>query len=134
MEVMSYFSGLDIIFNRIKSVPAQPFYIHGLYKFYLAKQFDVDKRGNHYRCLKSFVSGLNTHPGLAYLDVSGNDILKISSSDFPVSLIGFSIVDNPNIEVSVPQVACMNICMGLMSFMYDPTQYILDCPYIELED
>ena len=134
VEEIPYLSGLDISYNAFRSLPIQPLYIHNLNKLFMASQHDVDRKGKSYRCMTDFVSGLNKHPALKYLDVSGNDIQRISSGDFPGGLFGFNIKDNPNIEVSVSSVACNYIGLGYYSFLYDATQNIQGCAYIELED
>ena len=134
VEEMPYLSGLDISYNAFRSLPIQPLYIHNLNKLFMLSQHDLDRKGNPYRCMPELVSGLNKHPALKYLDVSGNDIQRISAGDFPGGLFGFNIRNNPNIEVTVSTVACNYIGLGYYSFLYDATQNIQGCAYIELED
>ncbi len=133
-----YVTGLNLSYNRFASFPLKAMELPMLNKLYLSDQWDVDPKNpkKTIRPLKTWPTSLSTYPGYAtlrLLDVSYNDILKIPESGFPTLLYEFNIVDNTNIEMTIPTEVCSKISIGTYVLGFDSNQYILGCPILDLD-
>lgn len=131
-----YVTGLNLSYNCFANFPLKALELPMLNKFYLSHQWDKDKSGKLIRPLKTWPTSMSTYPGYAtlrLLDVSYNDILMIPEYTFPTLLAEFNIVDNSNIEMTVPTAVCSKIAAGTYVLGFDSNQYILGCPILELD-
>lgn len=136
VETFPYLNGLNLNQNCFANFPTQVLKVQKLYKLYISSQA-VTKEGTNgsvqIRCLRTFPTGLNNAFGLRYLDISGNDIYKIESVDFPLMLMEFNVSDNPNLEMTIPTSICTAITNGGYILGFDSSQYILGCPALDLD-
>lgn len=133
---MVYVSGLNLSYNRFGVFPMKALELPMLNKLYLIGQWDVDKKGRETRPLQEWPTAISSYPAYAtlrLLDVSGNDIKKITEERFPTLLAEFNVTDNNNIDISVPSSVCSKIASGLYTFLYDQNQYIQGCPILDVD-
>ena len=131
-----YVTGLNLNYNRFGFFPIKVLELPMLNKLYLIGQWDIDKKGKEIRPLKEWPDAISSYPAYAtlrLLDVSGNDIRKITEERFPSLLVEFNVTDNNNIEMTVPSSVCSKISSGLYRLVYDQNQYIQGCPILDVD-
>lgn len=134
LRSIPFLSGLNLSFNCFSKFPtkAMEFIMN---KLYLNDQSDIIN-GKEVLCLKQWPTSLNSYPGYAtlrLLDVSNNDIQKITEDAFPTLLATFNVAGNVNIEMTVPSSICSMISAGKFVLGFDSSQYILGCPVLDLD-
>lgn len=132
IEILPYMSGLELSKNCFTLFPVEVLNVQGLQKLFLNDQLDIIK-GKEVRCMKQWPEGIYKHLGLRVLDISGNNIQKITEAEFPTQLAVFNIVDNPNIEMTIPSYVCSLISTSKFQLGFDSNQYILGCPILDLD-
>lgn len=133
-----YITGLNLGLNCFSIFPMKAMELPMLNKLYLNDQWDVDPKDSKktIRTLKEWPSSMSTYPAYAtmrLLDVSNNDIQKISENNFPTLLYEFNVADNSNIEMTIPTSICAQIAAGTYVLGFDSNQYILGCPILDLD-
>lgn len=131
-----YVTGLNLNYNRFAAFPMKAMELPMLNKLYLIGQWDIDKKGKEIRSLKTWPTAISSYPAYAtlrLLDVSENDIRKITAEGFPTLLVEFNVADNSNIEMTIPSSVCSKISSGLYTLGFDSNQYILGCPILDLD-
>ncbi|MEG2060286.1 MAG: DUF4458 domain-containing protein [Alistipes sp.] len=119
-----FLTGIDFNLNAFAEFPSRMFNGYGIMQLYFENQAD---RVTGERCFKKWPAGIETYAQLKVLRMAGNDIRKIDK--FPYGVNFFSIDDNPNIEMVVPDDMCARITGGTLKFVYDRTQlFITGCP------
>lgn len=139
VETLPYLSGLNLSMNSFSHFPVEVLNVQNLNKLYLTDQMEVVKNAGgqivkELRCLQKWPEKVQTHFALRLIDVSGNDIRKITELDFPVQLALFNVADNPNLEMTVPSATCSAIANGRFSLGFDSNQYILGCPILDVDN
>ena len=124
---LPYLYGFDLSYNRFGSFPTSPLNIDHLSVFGLRSQ--RDENGN--RIMREWPVGIEKCPSLFALFLAGNDLRKIDGTISPYIQI-FEIKDNPNIILDVSSV-CSWIKAGSYQLIYDTTQDIRGCDYLDLE-
>lgn len=124
---LPYLYGFDLSNNRFSSFPTSPLNIDHLSVFGLRNQ--RDENGN--RIMREWPAGIEKCPSLFALFLAGNDLRKIEGTISPYIHI-FEIKDNPNIILDVSAV-CSLIKAGRYNLIYDTTQDIRGCDYLDLE-
>ncbi len=126
---LPYLNGFDVSFNRFKSVPTGVLNIKGLGVLGVRHQRDE----NGYRCLKNWPTGIYIHLGLRALWLGGNDIGKVPETEPVSSLLNWlDISDNPNIIMDLSSI-CSKFAAGRMLLMYDSSQDLRGCNYLNLD-
>ena len=131
-----YITGLNLSYNCFNHIPDQAMVLPMLNKFYMSSQWDVDKNGKEFRPLKEWITNPNGYPAIASLrliDVSGNDLRKITEERFPSLLVEFDVSGNNNIDMTIPTEVCQKIAAGRFRLGFDSDQYILGCPILDLD-
>ena len=90
-----------------------------------------DEQGN--RILKTWPTGLYTCPSLAAFYVGSNDLRQVDDV-ISQNLRIFDIKDNPNITIDLSGMWCEWYSRGFNQLIYDKTQNITGCDYIELDN
>lgn len=124
---LPYLYGFDLSNNAFASFPYGPLNISRLTVFAFRNQRDAD--GN--RIMREWPTGIYTCPSLRALYFGGNDLRKIEDTISPNIYI-FEIKDNPNITIDMSGV-CAYIRAGYYFLVYDRTQDIRGCDYLDLE-
>lgn len=124
---MPYLFGLDISGNQFSEIPYQPLDCYTLTVLIARRQ--RDDAGN--RTLRTWLTGIYQHPSLTAYYLGGNDLRKIEDTISPNIYI-FEIKDNPNISIDLSGV-CAYIAAGYYQLVYDKTQDIRGCSYLDLE-
>lgn len=124
---LPYLYGIDMSNNRFDKFPTGPLNIDHLTVFGLRKQ--RDESGN--RTISDWPTGIYQCPSLRALYLGGNDLRKIDDTISYLIYI-FEISDNPNIVLDVSAV-CPYIKAGSYNLIYDRTQDIRGCDYLDLE-
>lgn len=132
---MPYLMAVDLSYNRFDHFPMEPLSISGLSRYFI--RYQSDKYGN--RCLRELPQGIWQHLGLRYLLMGGNDLRKIEDETMSqCSLFYFEIADNPNITINVSAICdyiySMMYYYGMPMLVYDKTQDIRGCDYLDLEN
>lgn len=122
-----YLYGIDVSYNSFSEFPYEPLNVSSLTTMGIRYQRDAE--GN--RTLRTWPTGLYTCPGLVAFYIGGNDLRKIEDTISPYIRI-FEIKDNPNISIDLSDV-CDYIGAGYYTLIYDPTQDIRGCSYLNLE-
>ncbi len=125
---LPYMTGLDLSYNMFDEFPYEPLNITSLQRFFIRHQ--RDENGN--RCLREWPTGLYTCPSLAYFCIGSNDLRKIEDTISPY-IYYFEVADNPNISLDVSDV-CSYIGAGYYMLIYDKTQDIRGCSYLDIEN
>lgn len=123
-----YLYGLDISYNSFSEFPYAPLDCSGL--TVLAIRHQRDAQGN--RTLREWPTGISRCASLVALYMGGNDLRKIDDTISPFIRI-FEIKDNPNISIDMSDV-CSYIAAGYYTLLYDPTQDIRGCSYLNMEN
>lgn len=124
-----YLYGLDMSYNKFSKFPMVPLNISYLTVYGL--RYQRDDNGN--RCMRQWPTGIWKHTGLRALYLGGNDIRKVEDTETISYLIyNLDISDNPNIYINVKDV-CSYIQSGQYLLIYDSTQNIVGCDYLDLE-
>ncbi|PTN10418.1 DUF4458 domain-containing protein [Mangrovibacterium marinum] len=126
-STLPYLYGLDLSNNRFSSFPYGPLNISRLTVYALRNQ--RDENGN--RTLREWPVGISTCPSLRAFYMGGNDLRKIDDTISP-SIYIFEIKDNPNISIDMSDV-CAYIGAGYYILVYDRTQDIRGCDYLDLD-
>ena len=134
-QSLPYLTAIDLSYNRFEEFPTSPLSISGLSRFFI--RYQSDENGD--RCLRELPDGFWQHLGLRYLLVGGNDLRKIDDDTmWQCSLFYFEICDNPNITINVAPICdyiySMMYYYGIPMLVYDKTQDIRGCDYLELEN
>lgn len=134
LRSIPFLTGLNLNYNCFSIFPtkAMEFIMN---KLYLSDQIDVIN-GKEVACLKQWPTALSSYPAYAtlrLLDVSNNDIQKITEDAFPTLLASFNVSGNANIEMTVPASICNMIAAGTYELGFDSNQYILGCPVLDLD-
>ena len=124
---LPYLYGLDLSNNCFTSFPTGPLNVDHLTVFGLRNQ--RDKNGN--RLIRDWPKGIFMCPSLRVLYLGGNDFRKIDDTVSP-NVFMFEIKDNPNISIDMSPV-CSLIKAGYYQLVYDRTQDIRGCDYLDLE-
>ncbi len=124
--LLPYLYGIDLSHNRFDYFPKGPLNISRLTVFALRSQHDAD--GN--KIMREWPTGIYTCPSLRALYVGDNDLRKIDDTISPNIYI-FEIIDNPNISIDLTDI-CPYIKAGYYTLIYDPTQDIRGCDYLNL--
>ncbi len=124
---LPYLYGIDMSHNRFASFPTQPLNIGYLTVFGLRNQADAN--GN--RIMREWPNGIGAVPSLRALYLGGNDLRKIDDKISPNIRI-FEIKNNPNISIDLSAV-CPYIKAGIYMLIYDPSQDIRGCDYLNLD-
>ena len=122
-----YLYGIDLSYNCFKEFPYEPLDCSYLATFGIRHQ--RDEEGN--RTLRTWPTGLYTCPSLAAFYIGSNDLRKIEDTISPY-IRYFEIKDNPNISIDLSDV-CDYIAAGYYLLIYDKTQDIRGCDYLDLE-
>lgn len=138
VESLPYLNGLDLSINSFARFPVEVLYVQSLNKLFLNDQLEVIRNAGgqvikEVRCLQKFPQNVESHFALRMLNVSGNDIRKISELDFPTQLAELNVSDNPNLEMTIPSLICSYIAAGMFRLGFDSNQYILGCPILDLD-
>jgi Leucine-rich repeat (LRR) protein len=129
-ENLPYLYGIDLSDNCFKEFPYEPLDGNSITTFGLRRQ--RDEQGN--RILKTWPTGLYGNcPNLLAFYVGENDLRKIED-DISPNLRVFEIAGNPNIVIDLSGWWCEYYRLGYNLLIYDKTQTITGCDYIELED
>lgn len=127
-ETFPYLSGIDVSFNRFRSIPVRILNIPGMTQIVIEHQYDDDGK----RVLKTFETNIYKHPALSALYLTGNDIISIQT--FPTNLSILAISDNPNLVMEIPTAICNKIINGTFRLGYDETQSgITGCPVLGIK-
>ncbi len=124
---LPYLYGIDMSNNRFADFPYGPLNVARLTVFALRNQRDAN--GN--RIMREWPTGIYTCIGLRALYLGGNDLRKIDDK-ISSNIYIFEIKDNPNISIDVSAV-CAYIRNGYYRLIYDRTQDIRGCDYLNLE-
>lgn len=124
---LPYLYGLDLSNNCFSSFPTGPLNVDHLTVFGLRNQ--RDKNGN--RLIREWPDGIFMCPSLRILYLAGNDFRKIEER-VSANVFMFEIKDNPNISIDMSPV-CSLIKSGYYKLVYDRTQDIRGCDYLDLE-
>ncbi len=124
---LPYLYGIDMSNNCFKKFPTGPLNCSTLTVFGLRNQRDA--KGN--RIMREWPTGIYQCPSLSALYLGGNDLRKIEDTISP-DIFVFDIQDNPNISIDLSAV-CEYIKYGYYQLMYDRTQDIRGCDYLDLE-
>ncbi len=122
-----YLYGIDLSYNSFSEFPYEP--LDGGYLSTFGIRHQRDEQGN--RTLKEWPTGLYTCPSLGAFYIGSNDLRKIEDTISPY-IRYFEIKDNPNISINLSDV-CDYIAAGLYLLIYDKTQDIRGCDYLDLE-
>lgn len=125
---LPYLYGIDLSNNSFSTFPTGLLNIDHVTAFVLRNQ--RDSKGN--RTLRDWPKGISMCPSLRILYLAGNDFRKIDDTISP-NIFMFEIKDNPNISIDVSGV-CNYIKNGYYQLIYDPTQDIRGCDYLDLEN
>lgn len=125
---LPYMTGLDLSYNMFSEFPYAPLNITSLQRFFIRHQ--RDEKGN--RCLREWPTGIYTCPSLAYFCIGSNDLRKIEDTISPY-IYYLEVADNPNISLDVSGV-CAYISAGYYMLIYDKTQDIRGCSYLDIEN
>lgn len=129
-ENLPYLYGIDLSDNCFKEFPYEPLDGNSITTFGLRRQ--RDEQGN--RILRTWPTGLYGNcPNLLAFYVGENDLRKIED-DISPNLRVFEIAGNPNIVIDLSGWWCEYYRLGYNLLIYDKTQTITGCDYIELED
>ena len=122
-----YLYGLDISYNRFSKFPFGP--LDCAYLTVLAIRGQRNARGE--RCLSEWPQGIYQHKGLRGLYLGSNDIGKV---DDTISTLCYylDISDNPEIIFDASDI-CSAYARGMFYLIYDKTQDIRNCEYIDLK-
>lgn len=126
-EFLPFLTGVDFSFNSFVTFPTLVLNISTLNQLRLPGQRDTQGR----RTLKDWPQNMEKHFSLRVLDVSFNDIRKTTSVSPLLNYL--DIRDNPNIDLTLPDVLCSRYSSGLFAFFYDDTQYIQGCPALDIK-
>ena len=122
-----YFYGVDLSYNRFSSFPWEPLDSFRLTVFAIRGQ----RSASGARCLSEWPAGIGDHRGLRALYIGSNNIGMVS--DKISSLIYFlDISDNPEIVFDASDI-CSAYAAGRYILIYDKTQEIRGCSYINLD-
>ena len=124
---LPYLYGIDLSYNSFKEFPYEPLDCSYLTTFGIRHQ--RDEEGN--RTLRTWPTGLYTCPSLAAFYIGSNDLRKIEDTISPY-IRYFEIADNPNISIDISDV-CDYIAAGYYLLIYDKTQDIRGCDYLDLD-
>ena len=124
---MPYLYGIDLSYNSFSEFPYEP--LDGAYLTTFGIRHQRDEEGN--RTLKEWPTGLYTCPSLVGFYIGSNDLRKIEDTISPY-IYYFEIKDNPNISIDLSGV-CDYIAAGYYLLIYDKTQDIRGCDYLDLE-
>ena len=124
-----YLYGIDLSYNCFKEFPYEPF--DGGYLTIVGLRHQRDEQGN--RILKTWPTGLYTCPSLAAFYVGSNDLRQVDDV-ISQNLRIFDIKDNPNITIDLSGMWCEWYSRGFNQLIYDKTQNITGCDYIELDN
>lgn len=124
---LPYLYGIDLSYNCFSDFPYEPLDCSYLATFGIRHQ--RDEEGN--RTLRTWPTGLYTCPSLAAFYIGSNDLRKIEDTISPY-IRYFEIKDNPNISIDLSDV-CDYIAAGYYLLIYDKTQDIRGCDYLDLE-
>lgn len=124
---MPYLYGIDLSYNTFSEFPYEP--LDGAYLTTFGIRHQRDEEGN--RTLKEWPTGLYTCPSLVGFYIGSNDLRKIEDTISPY-IYYFEIKDNPNISIDLSGV-CDYIAAGYYLLIYDKTQDIRGCDYLDLE-
>ena len=124
---LPYLYGIDLSYNSFKEFPVAPLDCAYLTTFGIRHQRDED--GN--RTLSTWPTGLYTCPSLVAFYIGSNDLGKIEDR-ISYLIRYFEIKDNPNISIDLTEV-CDYIAAGYYLLIYDKTQDIRGCSYLDLE-
>ena len=122
-----YLYGIDLSYNCFSEFPYEPLDCSYLTTFGIRHQ--RDEEGN--RTLRTWPTGLYTCPSLVGFYIGSNDLRKIEDTISPY-IRYFEIKDNPNISIDLSDV-CDYIAAGYYLLIYDKTQDIRGCAYLDLE-
>lgn len=123
-----YLYGIDLSYNSFSYFPTAPLDCSGLTVYAIRHQRDA--KGN--RTLRDWPTGISSCPSLVALYMGSNDLRKIDDKISPYIRV-FEIKDNPNISIDLSTV-CSYIGAGYYVLIYDPTQDIRGCSYLDLEN
>ena len=123
-----YLYGIDLSYNCFKDFPYEPLNISSLTTFGIRHQRDAE--GN--RILRTWPTGLYTCPSLTAFYIGGNDLRLIEDQISPYIRL-FEIKDNPNITITLSSTVCDYIYAGYYTLIYDRTQDIRGCSYLDLD-
>lgn len=124
---LPYLYGVDLSNNSFSKFPTGLLNVDHLTALVLRNQRDA--KGN--RTLRDWPKGISMCPSLRILYLAGNDFRKIDDTISP-NIFMFEIKDNPNISINVSEV-CNSIQYGYYELIYDPTQDIRGCDFLDLE-
>lgn len=119
VESFPFMTAIDLSMNQFASFPYEVLYVNSLAELRISSQQD-HKTGK--KTLSEWPSGINEHPALRVLDISNNDIGKVTK--FPVLLNMLNVQANPNIYMTVPQEILIRLAMGTFVLYCDETQNI----------
>lgn len=122
-----YLYGCDLSNNRFEKFPTGPLNVDHLTVFGLRNQ--RDEEGN--RTVSNWPTGISMCPSLRALYLGGNDFRKITDT-ISSRIYIFEIKDNPNISIDISSV-CAYIKAGYYQLIYDRSQDIRGCDYLEFE-
>ena len=126
-NTLPYLYGIDLSYNSFAEFPTEPLNVSTLHVFGIRHQ--RDDNGN--RTLREWPYGLYKCPSLKAFYIGSNDLRKIEDRISP-SIFIFEIKDNPNISIDISGV-CAYIKAGIYHLIYDKTQDIRSCDYLNLE-
>ncbi|WP_430812793.1 MULTISPECIES: DUF4458 domain-containing protein [unclassified Carboxylicivirga] len=123
---LPYLYGIDLSHNRFDHIPRGPLNVSRLTVFAFRNQRDADGL----RIMRQWPKGISTCPSLRALYLGGNDLRKVDDTISP-NIYMFEIKDNPNISIDISNV-CPYIRAGYYNLIYDRTQDIRGCDYLDL--
>lgn len=124
---MPYLYGVDVSYNCFEEFPYEPF--DGAYISTFGIRHQRDEHGN--RTLREWPTGIYQSPSMVALYIGSNDLRKIEDTISPYIRI-LEIKDNPNISIDVTDV-CSYIQYGYYMLIYDKTQDIRGCDYLDIQ-
>ncbi|MGL5787229.1 MAG: DUF4458 domain-containing protein [Bacteroidales bacterium] len=116
LKTLPYLTGLDLSFNSFARFPYAVLYCQ-LAELRISDQYD---RQTGKKSLREWPEGVDQQPTLRVLDISNNDIRKVSN--FPVMLNYLAIQGNTNISITVPYDIFREMLEGTFKLLFDEDQ------------
>jgi Leucine-rich repeat (LRR) protein len=120
---------LDLSGNRFAEIPRNVASIRSMEVLSFRDQ--RDENGN--RCMKTWPTGIWTHPGLYRVFLGSNDIGEVNDDRIFNKIYEVEIADNPNISLTLNETECMGLTQGMFFLRYDPSQDIRGCDALRLD-
>lgn len=123
-ENLPYLTGLELSNNEFREFPNNVLQVGSLTQLLMSGQgyFKDPAEKKWVRTLTKWPDYLYQHPSLRVVDLSSNDFRSVAN--FPTNLNQLNIMDNPNIQITVPSLILYRIRTGNFAFYFDEDQNI----------